>query len=183
MWTYNYIYPSELYHHGVKGQKWGVRRYQNPDGSLTTAGYKKYYKLQGKIDKINKKEKEYSKKIIDDRKWHQYKRDAIYDVRKSIAKKRGNIEKFEKIKAKQKAFNDDYNEGTKLWSKASSNIKRGRTQVLKLKQKSLSDPSIRKSENYKAAKKLARKYNGTLFNFGRDQMYINEVADLTKKSR
>ena len=24
-----------IYHHGVKGQKWGIRRYQNPDGSLT----------------------------------------------------------------------------------------------------------------------------------------------------
>lgn len=29
---------NELYHHGVKGQKWGVRRWQNPDGSLTAAG-------------------------------------------------------------------------------------------------------------------------------------------------
>ena len=30
---------SELYHHGVKGQHWGVRRYQNKDGSLTAEGY------------------------------------------------------------------------------------------------------------------------------------------------
>lgn len=29
-------------HHGIKGQKWGIRRYQNPDGSLTEAGKKRY---------------------------------------------------------------------------------------------------------------------------------------------
>lgn len=29
---------SELYHHGIKGQKWGVRRFQNPDGTYTNAG-------------------------------------------------------------------------------------------------------------------------------------------------
>ena len=32
---------DELYHHGIKGQKWGVRRYQNKDGSLTAAGKQK----------------------------------------------------------------------------------------------------------------------------------------------
>lgn len=33
---------GELYHHGIKGQKWGVRRFQSKDGSLTNAGKKRY---------------------------------------------------------------------------------------------------------------------------------------------
>lgn len=43
-------YNAQLYHHGVKGQKWGVRRYQNKDGSLTPAGKKRY-----KSDDLDKK--------------------------------------------------------------------------------------------------------------------------------
>ena len=37
-----YVMNDELYHHGIKGQKWGIRRYQNEDGSLTDAGKKRY---------------------------------------------------------------------------------------------------------------------------------------------
>lgn len=38
------IIDGELYHHGIKGQRWGIRRYQNPDGSLTELGRKRYGK-------------------------------------------------------------------------------------------------------------------------------------------
>lgn len=34
---------TNLQHHGIKGQKWGVRRYQNKDGSLTPAGKRRYH--------------------------------------------------------------------------------------------------------------------------------------------
>ena len=36
---------NELYHYGVKGMRWGVRRYQNADGTLTPAGRRKANKL------------------------------------------------------------------------------------------------------------------------------------------
>ena len=50
-------YTNYLVHHGVKGQKWGVRRYQNEDGSLKSAGKNRPAKMKagvaGRINLIN----------------------------------------------------------------------------------------------------------------------------------
>lgn len=42
---------NELNHHGIKGQKWGLRRYQNKDGTLTPAGKKRYAEEMERLKK------------------------------------------------------------------------------------------------------------------------------------
>lgn len=49
---------NELYHHGILGMKWGVRRYQNEDGSLTPAGRSRYGVEKLEKQAINKNYKE-----------------------------------------------------------------------------------------------------------------------------
>lgn len=44
----------ELYHHGILGMKWGIRRYQNKDGSLTSAGKKRYEASNKELKKAAK---------------------------------------------------------------------------------------------------------------------------------
>lgn len=58
---------NEIYHHGIRGQKWGIRRYQNKDGTLTPAGRKRADKLKDKYTKLTGKQlrRKPTKKIDD----------------------------------------------------------------------------------------------------------------------
>lgn len=68
-YTYLVFDDETMKHHGVKGMHWGIRRYQNPDGSLTAAGerrhYAKAYKRAAKYYKNKAKEVRNSKSYQD----------------------------------------------------------------------------------------------------------------------
>ena len=104
--TYGYIKHNEMsgyaiVHHGIKGMKWGVRRYQNEDGSLTEAGKRRYNKdsdylakslYDAHLARLNYDDKaEKFNRIIENRKkevkeankdslWHPFKKEEIVSM-------------------------------------------------------------------------------------------------------
>lgn len=121
----NYIITNgELCHYGVKGMKWGQRRYRNEDGSLTPAGQKRYNKAENRIRKFEVTRKN-NRNL-----YEEWDRDA--EDKYSGSKE----EKLKKVKAQNKALYDS----TEITNK-----------YLIAKQKAKQDPDYTKSDEYLSA--------------------------------
>ena len=111
MKTPNYVFDDELYHHGIQGQKWYRRRYQNEDGSWTPEGRERYGKGDGERVKIEKAK-------------------ATYNTQKYKADLKSKAQKEKDIRAAKEERNR-----IKLAAKNEALARKERTKIEKLERK------------------------------------------------
>lgn len=93
---------DELYHWGIKGQKWGVRRYQNKDGTLTPAGQKRYNKEMAKL-KAEESKLKAEQKVLNNKKKTQAKIDKLESKKSELeAQKKALKEEQKALKSGKK---------------------------------------------------------------------------------
>lgn len=99
---------EELYHHGILGQKWGIRRYQNADGTLTSEGRERMLARARKYEsKANTTIGESNSAKRKRAKLNQKAKDARYEVKKSDLKKARLKKSENNAKRSVKDMSDD----------------------------------------------------------------------------
>ena len=145
--TYMYgIAPhdNELYHHGVKGMKWGVRRYRNSDGTLTPEGKKRYSNRGSPLPK-------YQQRFYLAKKGFVTEKQLAYKGQKQLRKleKKGRAD--DPLSIHNKARNRAAVYGG---IKGSINIIRGRHKLEKLERKGFFDDPLKPEAIKKGYKRL-----------------------------
>ena len=120
-----YQYPDYLMHHGIKGMRWGIRRYQNKDGSLTNAG-KKHVSNYKTARSLNRKVDQEARKLIN----------SDPRLKKDFGNDTDDPEYLEYVasgyKISTKSLRDSMAKSRDFYSKNSESIKEGRKITKKL---------------------------------------------------
>lgn len=171
------IRPDELRHYGIIGMKWGRRRFQNPDGSLTAAGKARIAKVQAENTRLEKKATKKDRKADT---W--YKRSERVHAKKDLKRANRSARKSAKyaIKAdeirKQKAMQNDPAKKVSMERRAQKYTLKSQKQHIKAERISKQSPYSKRalkyairSEKFKAQAERAR------YKLAKNNMYIEAL--------
>ena len=173
----NYEYDendrSYLMHYGISGMKWGIRRFQNADGSLTKAGARRYNNEVEKL-KVEKAKLSAERKVLRTKKQTQAKLDKLEEDKKKVAEKR------KAVKEETKQLDDKNNPLKQLKDKLDSKSKDKKPQETDAEKKEKLLKSNDADELYKNRHLLSTKELNERIERLNTETRLKQIADSTK---